>query len=604
MDMDKRTLIGIVLIGLVIMFMYSDFYKKWATRGEFVQDRQEEAVQKQQPLAADSTRYTRQAQKAPGKSRKPVSTAEETLVESIVSDYQLDIQQNEEKIITIETPLYIAKISSRGPSIQSWILKKYFGPDRLPLQLIYGKEGNLSIGLPVQGDTLSLASFPFEYIGHSTSYHLEESSPQQILKFKLNLGENRIVEQTMTFYYDQYSLNMTVNIENMEQVVDGFAYSVYWQGGLNTSEKNIKEDMSYSKAYAYTAEELEDFDVKGDKRKVGGQDGWTVRWAAIRTKYFAAAIIPRNKEGNGIRFYGENVEIAPETLMKKYSIAINIPYLREDTKDDFTVYIGPLQYSIVKSYNVKLEKMMNFGWAIIRPISKLVLWSIKHLYAFIPNYGVVIILFSILVKIIVYPLTKKSYQSMKEMQKIQPEMKLLREKYAKNSQKMNEEMMKLYKKHSVNPVGGCLPMLLQMPLLYSLFIVFRSTIEFRGAEFVWWIKDLSGPDTVFTLPFLIPMYGNSVNVLPIVMGITMFFQQKMTMKDPKQKAMVYIMPFFFTLLFNNFPSGLTLYYTLFNILSIYQQKMVPDEQPDDSAKKTKRRPKSRLDILGQKMRGR
>jgi len=138
----------------------------------------------------------------------------------------------------------------------------------------------------------------------------------------------------------------------------------------------------------------------------------------------------------------------------------------------------------------------------------------------------------------------------------------------------------LYKKYGVNPVGGCLPMLLQMPLLYALFIIFRATIELRGEGFVFWIKDLANPDTVTKLPFdlTLPLYGDSINILPLLMGATMFLQQNMSMQDPKQKMMAYMMPIFFTLLFNNFPSGLTLYYTLFNALTIAQQKITGNKK--------------------------
>jgi YidC/Oxa1 family membrane protein insertase len=258
-----------------------------------------------------------------------------------------------------------------------------------------------------------------------------------------------------------------------------------------------------------------------------------------------------------------------------------------DFTQEFTVYIGPLDYTIVKGLDVGLENIMNFGWKIIQPISILVLWTFTFLHKFIPNYGVVIIVFSILVKIVLHPLTKKSYQSMKEMQEIQPLMTALREKYAKDPQRMNQEMMKLYKEHGVNPLGGCLPMLLQMPLLYALFIVFRSTIELRHANFFWWIKDLSAPDTIFKLPVSLPLYGDTVNVLPIVMGATMLIQQAMTMKDPKQKMMVYLMPIIMTLAFNTFPSGLNLYYTLFNVFSIIQQKYMTTAPEKAKPKKKK-----------------
>ena len=162
---------------------------------------------------------------------------------------------------------------------------------------------------------------------------------------------------------------------------------------------------------------------------------------------------------------------------------------------------------------------------------------------------------------------------MKEMSRVQPLLTEIREKYKSDPQRMNKETMKLYKEHGINPLGGCLPMLLQLPLLGALFIVFRSTIQLRGASFIpGWIDDLSSADTIFTLPFSLPLYGDQFNILPILMAGTMMLQSKMTMLDPKQKAMVYIMPIFMLLIFNQFPSGLNLYYTMFNVLTIFQQK--------------------------------
>ena len=187
-----------------------------------------------------------------------------------------------------------------------------------------------------------------------------------------------------------------------------------------------------------------------------------------------------------------------------------------------------------------------------------------------------------MVKILVYPLTKKSHTSAKEMQAVQPLVTELKEKYKNNPQKLNQATMALYKEHGVNPLGGCVPLLLQMPLLISLFQVFRSTIELRGAYFFGWITDLSSPDTIFYLPFTIPLYGDQVSVLPIIMGASMFIQQKMmpTQASGQQKYMSYFMTGFFVLLFNNFPSGLNLYYTLFNVLTILQQKyLTPQQQP-------------------------
>jgi YidC/Oxa1 family membrane protein insertase len=242
------------------------------------------------------------------------------------------------------------------------------------------------------------------------------------------------------------------------------------------------------------------------------------------------------------------------------------------------VYLGPLDQSILSDYKIGLHKLvLSHGWyeRTFRVISLPIVSFLKFMYLFIPNYGVVIIIFSILIKILVYPLTKKSYRSMKEMSKLQPLLLELKEKYKGDPQRYQKETMKLYKEHGVNPMGGCLPILLQLPLLAALFTVFRSTIQLRGASFIpGWIDDLSRADTVFILPFSLPFYGNQFNVLPVLMTVSMIIQSKMTIQDPKQKAMIYIMPIFMLFLFNQFPSGLNLYYTLFNVWTILQQKFI------------------------------
>ncbi|MBU1983209.1 membrane protein insertase YidC, partial [bacterium] len=207
----------------------------------------------------------------------------------------------------------------------------------------------------------------------------------------------------------------------------------------------------------------------------------------------------------------------------------------------------------------------------------------------------VIIIFSVLVKVILWPLTRKSQISMKKMSALQPEIKELRETHKKNPQAMNQAMMKLYKERGVNPVSGCIPLLFQMPILYALFIVFSSTIEFRQSPFILWITDLSLPDVIFHLPFSIPLYGSGVAVLPLVMGVTQFFMSKRQVTDPNQKLMVYIMPVFMTLIFNMFPSGLTLYYTLFNVLAMVEQRLIkiPDFTPSAEVIEEKKKGKKK-----------
>jgi YidC/Oxa1 family membrane protein insertase len=242
--------------------------------------------------------------------------------------------------------------------------------------------------------------------------------------------------------------------------------------------------------------------------------------------------------------------------------------------------MGPLDYDIIKGFNVELDKMMSLGYEwVIRPISEYVILPVfKVLHMVIPNYGIVLIVFSILVKIALYPLTKSSMQSMRKMQALQPMMNEIREKYKEDPQKMNQQVMRLYKEYGVNPAGGC--------LLYALWSVFSSTIELRQASFIWWIQDLSVPDVVAELPFQIPLFGiDKLSGLALLMGVTMVIQQKQSVQDPRQKMMVWLMPVMMTLLFNSFPSGLNLYYFMFNVLSIGQQAWMNKQHKDEPIQK-------------------
>jgi len=238
------------------------------------------------------------------------------------------------------------------------------------------------------------------------------------------------------------------------------------------------------------------------------------------------------------------------------------------------IYLGPLDLESINELDSYLDRIMNFGWFILQPFSRSILWLLKFLHGFGLNYGVILVLFAFLIRFITGPLTKKSYESSQKMQSLQPQIQKLQEKFKKDPQRLNQETIKLYKESGTNPLGGCLPMLLQMPLLFSLFIVFRSTIEFRGAPFFGWISNLSQPDTIINLPIYIPLYGDQIAFLPILLGVTMFLSQKMSMAsmDPKQKPFMYIMSVFFYLIFNSFPSGLNLYYVVYNILNYLQQK--------------------------------
>ncbi|MDH7604605.1 MAG: membrane protein insertase YidC, partial [Melioribacter sp.] len=256
-------------------------------------------------------------------------------------------------------------------------------------------------------------------------------------------------------------------------------------------------------------------------------------------------------------------------------------------KDSFKLYLGPIDYDVLKSYGKNFEVIVDFGSFfglkfIIRPISEYVLLPLlQFLHKFIPNYGLVIIVLSIIIKFALHPLTRQSMKSMKKMQMLQPKINEIKEKYKDDPQRIQKETMKLYSTYGINPMGGCLPMLLQMPILIALWSLFNNVIDIRQQPFVLWIDNLSAPDKIYKLPFKIPLFNiDIISGLALLLGITMFIQQKQSIKDPSQKALVYIMPIMFTLMFMGFPSGLNLYYFMFNLLSIVQQYYINKRKDD------------------------
>lgn len=582
MEFNRNTILAFALIGLILILVNTDFYQRLVIG--------DQPPKKSPDPAAVMKLDSLQTSGSAGASQQSLMQAEADTFAQLSDRDRTDLLQEraQEKEIRIETPLYSATFSTLGGSAKNWQFKEYEGPDGGPVSLFENGMDNLAVQLQTTDDSLNTGRLNF-----AVDYQFNEplnlqAGEKRDLVFTRNIAADKLIRKTYSFFADEYTIRLKVEFVNLQDILEGYAYVLRWQTGLASTEHHPADDMSYAKAYSLANKELDEFDVESNEYKPGGNDDWPAQWAAVRTKYFTVAIIPQGETAKGVRYYGRTSKLNDQVVHKSYQLDLAMPLNRDRSfSQEFIVYLGPLDYKSVKSLGVRLEEIMNFGWKIIQPISRLVLWTFTFLHGFIPNYGLVIIIFSILVKIILHPLTKKSYQSMKEMQEIQPLMAEIREKYGKDPQRMNQETMKLYKEHGVNPLGGCLPMLLQMPLLYALFIVFRSTIELRHAEFFWWIKDLSAPDTIFKLPFSLPLYGDLVNVLPIVMGVTMFIQQAMTMKDPKQKMMVYLMPIIMTLAFNTFPSGLNLYYTLFNLFSIIQQKYMTTAPEQKKAKKKK-----------------
>ena len=502
------------------------------------------------------------------------NTQEQKKVGDITVLNEVDV----EKFIKVENSLYIATISSKnGGSISSFEIKDHLKNDSTYVNLSSkNNKDNLLIGFKnFSGESVSVKSGWVQQF-KGDNFYIENS---KTLIYTNNLGGGKITK-ALTFHPDRFVIDIDTDITEIANNTLNNTYTLGWVGGLPPTEKDSISESTYFNSYLYQGNELVDIKV-GEGEDFSNEYKGQTDWVATRSKYFIASLI----DDSGEQFIGSTIS-ASYVNDELYNIYTS---LESNKIANVSLYLGPLEYDRVKRLAINLESVMDFGWAVVRPISKGVLWVLKTMHGFIPNYGVILIIFSVLIKLIVYPLTKKSYQSTQAMQAIQPEIAALKEKYKNNPTKLNTATMELYKKKGVNPLGTCFPMLLQMPLLFALFTVFRSTIELRGEPFVFWIKDLSAPDIIFYLPFKVPIYGDYVCALPILMALSMFAQQKMMSpqaatgaQQQQQKIMQYFMMGFFFLLFNSFPSGLNLYYTLFNVLTIAQQKLTENKKETKS----------------------
>lgn len=579
--MDKQTTLAFVLIGIVLVaWLYLSAPEPTVVK----------------PKQTDSTTVVVVDTVELPEPEEPVT--EETTTKDVIPQggKYFNADNEKEEITTVENDVFIIELSNKGGNIHKVFLKKYKnwysindnGNDDLyktRIQLINYSRGNtydLSF-VSTDGKAINTADYFFES-DLSAGKHTVADGDSLTIKFHLKIDEGKEIVKAYTFRGNDYEIESDIELVGMDDIISNNEYDLVWSNGLRFVEKNTVDEANTSNSSLYYGDEQVIIDAPSDNKETVREDfNGRVDWIAVRDKYFAAIIIPKDPSSvNGAYIEGHREARPNKGVAEFYNIRLSLPFKNTDyEKQSFMLYLGPVDYNTLKGLGDNLEALVDFGSFfglkfIVRPIAEYLLLPLfNFLHLFIPNYGFVIVVFSIIIKIIVYPLTKQSYQSMKKMSLLQPKIAEIKEKHKDDQQKISKETMKLYQTYGINPAGGCLPMLLQTPIFVALWGLFRTAIELRQQPFIFWIKDLSQPDIIYNLGFKLPIAGiQEISGLAILMGVTTFIQQKMTMKDPKQQAMVYIMPVFLTILFMTFPSGLNLYYFLFNLLSIAQQQYI------------------------------
>lgn len=505
----------------------------------------------------------------------PIGTAERPAPRSDSADIQAQTQlEPEDRKIIVETDLFTAVFTENGGRLLSFTLMKYrsaSAKDSPPQELVNTQEnGDLPLGTfflygSVPG--LSNAHFAADVPDGETRVRFDSASNRARLTFTHKTPEGFEMVKTYTFSRDSYLIDLKVTLLNLTDrtIEDNLVL------GLVSEPFMKKKRYSFAGLGVLADEQLLQIKVDEIEEKLTELSNrkYSLIWAGYEDQYFLMAAMPLEKERTRIeaeRYLGQGI--------KTNIISPNVP-LDPQTSETFkyTLFFGPKDYKLMKSLNNGLERSIFFGWFDI--LSKPLLFSMVWLQQYVKNYGLTIIILTFIIKLIFWPLTAKSHRSMKEMQKIQPRIKKLREKYKDDRQAMNREMMQMYRTFKINPMGGCLPMIIQIPVFISFYRLLDYSLELRHAPFILWIKDLSAPDRLFHFNIAVPFLQEptGIPVLTLLMGATMFLQQKMmpTGGDPTQAKVMMFMPLFFTVIFVNFPAGLVLYWLVNNVLTIGQQ---------------------------------
>ncbi len=454
-----------------------------------------------------------------------------------------------EHVVEVETPLFRTQFTTRGAYIQSWKLKRYLTQDeddRQPIEFVY-PEGHFAGPMSVRvGDpdvTAALNTGTFEV---SRDFDvLDEAHPTGHLVFSYRDDErNILLEKSFTFYHDAYLVDVVMRVHGLDDAVEVLL-------GTNFGVVEWGQGFIGAMGPAWMSDGVLEKETPDPEIRRSGDIGW----AALQDKYFISVMIPQDARGVVARTEADYVATA----------GVEFPVDMQGSRLRFQLYAGPKQFDAMQALGHELEDTIDFGWfiygswTIVKAVAKPLFYVLRFLYDYTQNYGVAIVLLTCGIKLLFVPLQYKSYKSMQGMQKIQPKIQALQARLKGDKERLNRDLLKLYKEHKVNPVGGCLPMVLQMPVFISLFNILYMTVELRQAPFLLWVTDLSIPD---------PYY-----VLPILMGVSMVVQQKImpTTMDPTQAKMMLMLPVFLTFLFLTFPAGLVIYWLTNNVLTILQQ---------------------------------
>ena len=609
--MDKKSILGIFLILLILV--------TFSVINQPSKEEIEAARQKRDSIALIEIENAIAAQEA----AKFDESQEITITIDSLTPDSLNIQRRvdefgvfglntigEEEFYIMENNLMKITFSNKGGRITSVELKDYKTYNDKPLILFDDSSSLFGLSFFAQNRSIQTENFFFKSDNQNKSiivtgpevrnanegrirYNEENPGNKSSISFKLEVESGRYIEYVYTMEHNSFMIGFDVNLQGMNQYITSnqsfLGFTLSYDVPRQERASRYGEDRYTNIVYKFFEDDVNNLSqAKSEEKDLTTR----VQWIGFKQLFFSSVIIADNFFSSA-QIRQTKFENNPDYLANFYA-DIAIPYQGTNAeKKEMQFYFGPNHYQTLKQYDIELERQVYLGYAIVRPVNKyIIIPTFNFLRQFISNFGIIIILLTIFIKVILFPFTYKSYMSQAKMRVLKPEVDEINEKFGNSSDKAMEKQqatMALYRKAGVNPMGGCLPMLLQFPILVAMFFFFPTSIELRQESFLW-ARDLSTYDSILNLPFNIPFYGSHVSLFCLLMTITTVFYTRLNQQSvssqtmPGMKAMMYMMPIMFLFIFNNYPAALSFYYFLANLITIGQTYLMRLFVDDDKIK--------------------
>jgi YidC/Oxa1 family membrane protein insertase len=598
--MDKKSIIGILLIFVILMvFSYINQPSKKELEEAKLKRDSIEQVEAQRALEQQKVIEEQKAQKA-------LMASDSTHRQALEQEKQNELGVfgigafGEEEFSTLENDRMKITFSNKGGRVYSVELKDYNRFDSVPVVLFDGPETQFGLNFFSQNRSISTDQLFFDQIGSRKNIlvtgpdvkkgdegkikaNRENPGGKDSITFRLEPLPGKYIEYVYTLEHNSFMVHFTVNMQGMNEYIAGNQsyLNFKWAYDVPRQERYSRfgEDRYTYMTYKFFEDEVDNLNkTKSDEKNLTTR----LKWIGFKQLFFSSTIIADDAFSNAsVKQEKYLYENKPDYLAN-FSADITLPYSGSGKENmGMRFYFGPNHYQTLKQYGLDMERQIDLGYAIVRPVNRYVIIPVfNFLRRYIDNFGLIILILTIMIKVVLFPFTWKSYMSQAKMRVLKPEVDEINAKFGSDkAMEKQQATMALYKKAGVNPMGGCLPMLLQMPILFAMFFFFPTSIELRGESFLW-AHDLSTYDSILNLPFSIPFYGDHVSLFCLLMTVTTIISTHLSQSSastpgmPGMKTMMYIMPVMFLFLLNNYPSGLSYYYFLANVITIGQTYLI------------------------------